>query len=243
MTGSCLRGRGGSGWWGITSSCCKASWAGRSGGCGRGAERRLWELELLGTEERQELLGEGVGAVAYPREARLEVLFAEQVRRRPAATAVVYEEERVSYGELNGRAQQVAQRLRRLGVGVEEVVGLCLGRSVALIVGLVGIVKAGGAYLALDGSNPEERLRYMVADAGVRVVLTSEAERERVEQWGVEALCMDEGWEASSEEWETAAAAAVGTAENLAYVIYTSGSTGQPKGVAVSHRAIVRLLF
>jgi len=203
--------------------------------------RRLWELELLGAAERQELLAQGVGAGAgavVPKVTEsLAVLFARQVAARPEAAAVVYEEERLSYRELDERGNQVAQRLRRMGVGAETIVGLCLPRSVGMIVGLLGIVKAGGAYLPLDGSYPDERLRYMVADADARVVLTSAAERERVVRWGVETLCLDQ-WEEFAEE-SVSAPASEATTANLAYVIYTSGSTGKPKGVQVEQRSLI----
>jgi len=204
-------------------------------------ERQLWELELLGAAERQELLAQSTGAVAPEVTESLAVLFGCQVAARPEATAVVYEAERLSYRELDERGNQVAQRLRRMGVGAETIVGLCMPRSLELIVGLLGIVKAGGAYLPLDGSYPEERLRYMVADADARVVLTSTAERERVGQWGVKTLCLDQ-WEEFAEE-SVSAPASETTAANLAYVMYTSGSTGKPKGVCVTHSAITRLVL
>jgi len=144
----------------------------------------------------------------------------------------------VSYGELDRRANQVAWRLQELGVGPEVVVGICVERSVELIIGLLGIVKAGGAYLPLDAEYPQERLEYMIADAGVKVLLTQSELRERLPlSDGIECLELSDWFASEAGELESGA-----NAETLVYVIYTSGSTGQPKGVAVPHRGVVRLV-
>ena len=137
-------------------------------------ERALGRLEILGAEERETILrgwnatSHGVSAASLPE------LFAAQAARSPAAVAVVFEAQELSYGELERRANRLAHYLRARGVGPETVVGLCLGRSLELIVGLLGILKAGGAYLPLDPDYPPQRLAFMLADAGARVLITQD---------------------------------------------------------------------
>jgi amino acid adenylation domain-containing protein/non-ribosomal peptide synthase protein (TIGR01720 family) len=207
-----------------------------------GAQQRVSELRMLTPAEEQQVVEEwNETGREYRREACIHELFAEQARRRPEAIAVIAEGEQVSYGELDQRANEVARRLRQLGVGPEVVVGICVERSVELIVGLLGILKAGGAYLPLDAEYPQERLEYMIADAGVKVLLTQSELRERLPMSaGIECLELSSDWFESS-EWSSELESGA-SAETLAYVIYTSGSTGQPKGVAVPHRGVVRLV-
>ena len=146
----------------------------------------------------------------------------------------------MSYGELNERANQLAHYLRQLGVGPEARVGICVERSVEMVVGLLGILKAGGAYVPLDAQYPEERLRFMLADAQVGVLLTQEQLLGRLPAHEARVVCLDRDWEEIGQQ----SRANVGTAvevENPAYMIYTSGSTGRPKGVLISHGAVVRL--
>jgi amino acid adenylation domain-containing protein/non-ribosomal peptide synthase protein (TIGR01720 family) len=201
-------------------------------------EAPLSEVDLLSQWQRDQLLT-GFNQTARERaaEATLPELFLRQVERTPEAIAVSYEGEQLSYEELNRRANQLAQWLRRRGVGVESVVGLLMERSVELVIGLLGVLKAGAAYLPLEPSYPGERLEYMVADAGVRVLLTQGEVRRRVGVEAEQVVCVDEQWaeigEAGSEEVEAGLSGA-----NLAYVIYTSGSTGRPKGVMITHHAI-----
>nr|QEO74616.1 condensation domain-containing protein [uncultured bacterium] len=204
-----------------------------------GAQQRVGELRMLSAEEEQQIVEEwNETEREYAREACIHELFAEQARRRPEAIAVIADGEDVSYGELDQRANQVAHRLQQLGVGPEVVVGICVERSVDLIVGLLGILKAGGAYLPLDAEYPQERLEYMLADAGVSVLLTQNELRERLPvRDGIECLELSDWFASEAGEPESGA-----SAETLAYVIYTSGSTGQPKGVAVPHRGVVRLV-
>jgi len=200
-------------------------------------EQRVGELRMLDAEEERQVVHLwNETAREYAREACIHELFAEQARRRPEAVAVIADGEQVSYGVLDQRANQVARRLQGLGVGPEVVVGICVERSVELIVGLLGILKAGGAYLPLDAEYPQERLEYMLADAEVKVVLTQSELRERLPE-SVECLELSDWFASEAGELESGA-----SAETLAYVIYTSGSTGQPKGVAVPHRGVVRLV-
>ena len=204
-------------------------------------EQRVGELRMLSADEERQVVEEWNDTQReYARETCIHELFAEEAQRRPDAVAVVADGEQVSYGELNRRANQLAWRLQELGVGPEVVVGICVERSVELIVGLLGILKAGGAYLPLDAEYPRERLEYMVADAGVNVVLTQSSLRDRL------PLTVDVQYvELESDSFvrgDSTAPESGASAETLAYVIYTSGSTGQPKGAAVPHRGVVRLV-
>ncbi len=201
---------------------------------------RLSELPLLGAAERHRLLIEwNATASAYAQDACLHTLFEAQAGLRPAATAATFENQRLSYGELNARANRLAHALRRRGVGPEVVVGLCVERSLEMIVGLLGVLKAGGAYLPLDPGYPGERLAFMIADAAPALILTQEALRGRLPDH-VATLCLDAEWAAVAAESDGDPCAET-RAQNLAYVIYTSGSTGKPKGVGVSHRNVTRL--
>ncbi len=201
-------------------------------------EQRVGELPLLSRAEREQLLVQfNETRVAYVElQQTIHELFEAQVARQPEAVAVRFGAEQVSYEELNRRANQVAWRLRRCGVGPEVLVGVLLERSVELVVGLLGVLKAGGAYVPLDGSYPEERLRFMVADAGVTVLLTEEKLRGRVSGPGLQEVYLDGAEAERASESEANPESGV-RAENLAYVIYTSGSTGRPKGVAIAHRS------
>jgi amino acid adenylation domain-containing protein len=207
------------------------------------AERRIREIELMsGTEREQVLVVWNETARAYPRDRATHELFEEQVQRRPEAVAVVYEEQEVSYGELNRRANRLAHYLRRLGVGPEVLVGICIDNSVETIVGFLGILKAGGAYLPIDPTSPAERLRMMLKDGEPLVVVTQERYLGVLPEFSGEIICLDRDRllaEGQSEENPPLQA----RSENLAYVIYTSGSTGRPKGICITHRAINRLVI
>jgi amino acid adenylation domain-containing protein len=208
----------------------------------RHPSQRLAELPLLGEQERRQLLEEwNQTRRAYPSRACIHELFAAQAKAHADEVAVVCGEAALSYGELNRRANQLARHLRRLGVGPEEVVGICMDGSLELVVGLLGILKTGGAYLPLDPSYPPKRLRFMVQDAGVRVVLTTKGLTPVPDETGVRLVYLDTGWEAIAEE-SAAALENSSTADNLAYITYTSGSSGEPKGVGVVHRGVVRLV-
>jgi len=208
-----------------------------------GGEQRVWEMALLGEGERRQLVEEwNETEASYPREKTVVELIEEQVERTPERVAVVYEGERLSYRELNGRANQLARRLQGWGVGPEEMVGICMKRSLEMVVGLLGVLKAGGAYVPLEPDYPRERLEYMVRDTGVRVVLTEERYRGLVEQEGLQVLSLDREWSEVEGEESGAVRSGVGP-ENLAYVIYTSGSTGKPKGVMNTHEGLFNRLW
>ncbi|MFJ8334374.1 amino acid adenylation domain-containing protein [Streptomyces sp. NPDC094437] len=216
-------------------------------------------LPVLPPEERSLVLSEwNRTARDFPRDRTTASLFEEQAGRDPDATAVEHEDVRLSYGELNARANRLAHRLIAEGVGPDVRVGLCLPRSVEMVVCLLGILKAGGAYLPLDPEHPARRLAYVVRDASARVVLTDAAHREAFADTPVTVLCPDgpdtpttttvttaptaTATAATAPAWPDTDPVVAGDAEQLAYVIYTSGSTGEPKGVAVSHRALSRLV-
>ena len=154
--------------------------------------------------------------------------------------AVAFEDKRLTYAELNRHANRLARYLRKLGVGPEVLVGIYVERSLEMIVGLLGVLKAGGGYVPLDPAYPENRLSFMIKDAGLAVILTQEHLRARLSEQGGQVICLDadaQGLEGESEENFVGQV----TPENLAYVIYTSGSTGQPKGVVIQHKSLANL--
>ncbi|HEX6904707.1 MAG TPA: amino acid adenylation domain-containing protein [Thermoanaerobaculia bacterium] len=198
--------------------------------------RRLSELPWLGEAERHQALREWSDTAAALPPVSLAVLFAEQAARRPDAVAVSAAEGDLTYAELDRRSGRLARRLAALGVGSEVVVALAAERSLAAIVGLLGIVKAGGVYLPLDPDHPKERLAWMMADAGARVLLGPADLLPEVPA-GVRVHPLED------DPAEVAGPDPVPpSADALLYILYTSGSTGRPKGVAVTHRNVVRLV-
>src|SRR4029077_13348709 len=198
-------------------------------------ERRASELPLLSAAERARIVVEwNATAADYPRDKSVHELFAEQAATAPDAIAVVYEDSRLSYGELDRRSNQLAHHLRGLGVGPEVVVGLCVERSLDLVVGLLGILKAGGAYTPLDPGYPSQRLAYMVADAKVEVLLTQAALQLPWTDQVAQRVRLDADWPAIARQ-SAATPRNMTRPENLGYVIYTSGSSGRPKGVGGRH--------
>jgi amino acid adenylation domain-containing protein len=210
-------------------------------------EMRISELPLLSPAQRHQLLVEWNDTqVDYPHDLCIHELFAEQVERNPDAVAVAFEEQQLTYDELNCRANQLAHCLRSLGVGADVLVGICVERSWEMIVGLLGILKAGGAYVPLDPEYPQERLSFMLADTQIKVLLTQQNLVEKLQKHQVKLVCLDTDSPViaqCSQDNAIAPPIADVQATNLAYVIYTSGSTGQPKGVEVVHRGVNRLLF
>ena len=199
-------------------------------------QQRIAELPLLTEAERQQILYEwNDTGTAYPQHRCIHELFEEQAARSPEAIALVFEEQQLSYRELNQKANQLARYLKELGVGPEVLVGVCVERSLEMIVGLLGILKAGGAYLPLDPNYPTERLAFMLEDSQVSVLLIQRALLRALPEYQGNIVCLDTDWHRISQEEKQNISANV-TAENLAYVIYTSGSTGKPKGVQVLHQ-------
>jgi amino acid adenylation domain-containing protein len=204
--------------------------------------QRLGDLPLLTQTERQQLLVAWNDThAAYPQDVCVHQVFEAQVKRTPDTVAVVFEDQVLTYGELNTRANRLAHYLRALGVGPEVLVGLCVERSLELMVGLLGILKAGGAYVPLDPTYPPARLAFMLADAQVPVLVTQQQYVARLPAHGVQMVCLDGDSEPLASQPGDNPISGVIPA-NLAYVIYTSGSTGQPKGVMVEHRALSNTL-
>ncbi|MGG2065340.1 non-ribosomal peptide synthase/polyketide synthase [Bacillus sp. S14(2024)] len=205
-------------------------------------DQTLSELVYITEAEQRKLLEEwNDNAISYPRENVIHQLFEEQVNRTPDAVAVVDEKQQLTYRELNERANQLAHYLQKCGIGIESLVGLCFDRSVEMVVGLMGIWKAGAAYVPLDPSYPESRLRYILEDTGIQVLVTNEA----LEGWipkEIKAVCLDRDQAMISQESKLSPICEV-TGENLAYVIYTSGSTGNPKGALVQHHSVINLSY
>ncbi|HVT17773.1 MAG TPA: amino acid adenylation domain-containing protein [Thermoanaerobaculia bacterium] len=200
----------------------------------------LWSLPALDPAERWQLLGEW-NATAWPfaRELCLHERFAAQARRSPEAPAVLSDGHRLSYRELDEAANRLAHLLRERGIKPESRVGICLARTADLLVALLGVLKAGGAYLPLDPSYPPERLELMLDDGGARLVVTTAELASRLPEG--DRICLDGARDDLACRPNTALPSGA-RPENLAYVIYTSGSTGRPKGVAITHRSASALV-
>ena len=205
-------------------------------------EEKISQLPLLGKAERRQLLVEWNNTKTdYPAHRCIQELFEQQVESTPEAVALICEDSRVTYRELNSQANQLANYLRKRGVGPDTRVAICLERSPKMIVALLGILKAGGAYVPLDPDYPQARLKFMLEDARVPVLVTQRALRQTLPLSAAVVICLDElGKEIAGESQDNPQT--VATADNLAYVMYTSGSEGKPKGVAVKHRNVVRLV-
>ncbi len=203
---------------------------------------RVHDLELLSEEERLQVL-EGWNQTSRPvPESTVVDLFEAQVERRADAEAVVFGGKRLSYGELNRRSNRLAHYLRSLGVGPEVRVGICLERSLEMIIAVLGVLKAGGVYVPLDPEYPAERLGYMLEDAQVPVLLTEDGVAGKLPISWCQVLCVEQWDQLLQEQADTNPERTV-IAENAAYVIYTSGSTGKPKGVVVTHGAVANQLM
>src|SRR5919199_263585 len=206
-------------------------------------QQHVSNLPLLTQPERHTLLVEwNHTQVDYPKDVCVHQLFEAQVEQTPEAMAVVFEDQQLTYRELNRRANQVAHHLRSLGVGSDVLVGICVERSLEMVVGLLGILKAGAAYVPLDPSYPAERLAFMLEDAQVPILLTQQRLVSRLPKHGAKAICLDADWEIIAQESTENSTSNV-KADNLAYVIYTSGSTGKPKGVQIEHQGLLNLVF
>ncbi len=206
-------------------------------------EQRLSHLPLLTDAEQMQLGSWNTTQVVYPRDACLHTLFEEQVKQRPDTVALVFEPEQVTYHELNMRANKLASFLRAAGVGPEVLVGMCIDRSLEMMVALLAILKAGGAYLPLDARYPIERIAFMLTDARVSILLTQEHLLEQLSGLQVARICLEQFWAGAIDAGENSPTSIrEANAENLAYVMYTSGSTGTSKGVSITHRNVTRLV-
>ncbi|MDJ0518324.1 MAG: amino acid adenylation domain-containing protein, partial [Trichodesmium sp. MO_231.B1] len=201
------------------------------------------KLSILSEAEKQQILVEWNDTKKdYPQDICIYQLFESQVEKTPDAIAVIFGEEKLTYSELNNQANQLAHYLQKLGVKPESLVAICVERSLEMVVGLLGILKAGAAYVPLDPNYPSERLAYMISDSQLSVLLTQESLLTSLPEHQAQIVCLDRDWEAI-EEFSTANLSSGVTPENLGYIIYTSGSTGKPKGVAMSQRALVNLIM
>ncbi|MBX9258015.1 amino acid adenylation domain-containing protein, partial [Desmonostoc muscorum CCALA 125] len=206
-------------------------------------KQRISQLPMLTQSEQRQLLIEWNNTQTdYPIDKCIHELFEEQCLSTPDAVAVVFENQQLTYGELNSRANQLAHYLQSLGVSSDVLVGICVERSIDMVVGLLGILKAGGAYVPLDPEYPTERLSFMLADTQVKVLLTQAKLADSLGQHQARVVCLDTDWLKINQANQDNLNSKV-SSENLSYVIYTSGSTGTPKGVAVTHQAVNRLIL
>jgi amino acid adenylation domain-containing protein len=205
--------------------------------------QRLAALTLLSPDERRELLAVDEGTRAeYPSDRCLHELFEAQAERTPDAVAVVFKETRLTYAELNGRANQLARHLRAEGAGAGVRVAVCLDHSIEMVVAVLGVLKAGAAYVPLDPSYPLARLAFMLKDAAAPVLLTEQGLLAELPTDAAVTFCLDTDWPTIAQQ-STENLTATATPQDLAYVIYTSGSTGEPKGVQISHRSAVNYVW
>ncbi|MDZ7963729.1 MAG: amino acid adenylation domain-containing protein [Nostoc sp. DedSLP03] len=204
----------------------------------------LRKLDIIDSVERHQLLVEFNNTKTdYPQHKCLHELFEAQVERTPKNIAVVFEKEQLTYSELNAKANQLAHHLRKLGVGKEALVAICVERSLEMIIALLGVLKAGGTYLPVDPMYPKERVAFMLSDAQTSVLLTQQRLLKSLPEQGTQIVCLDTDWESIAQESEENLCRNGIQPDNLAYVIYTSGSTGKPKGVMISHSSICNHMF
>jgi len=199
-------------------------------------------IDLLGVNERKQILEEWNRTHRdYPHIARLTGLVEEHARNSPGAIAVACQGKELNYKELNDRANQLARYLIRQGVGPETRVGICVERSLEMVIGLLGTWKAAGAYVPLEPTYPDDRLKLIVKDAGIRFLITGRQLADRYsDQPSLQLIDLDKDWEAIAQQSPENIHAPL-TPDHAAYVIYTSGSTGKPKGVVVTHRSLHNL--
>ncbi|MEP0752181.1 amino acid adenylation domain-containing protein [Trichocoleus sp. Lan] len=205
-------------------------------------EIAVGELNILSDRSRHQLLVEFNNTQAdYPRSKCIHQLFEKQTERTPDNIAVVFENQQLTYRELNARANQIAHHLQELGVKPEVVVGICVERSLEMVIGILGILKAGGAYLPLDPAMPTERLALMLQDAQVSVLVTTQDLVNKFSDEARQIVCLNTEGDTIAQESDRNLPAKA-SVQNLAYVIYTSGSTGKPKGVAIEHQQLLNYL-
>ncbi|NEQ82849.1 MAG: amino acid adenylation domain-containing protein, partial [Moorea sp. SIO2I5] len=206
-------------------------------------ETPVGKLPMLSDREKHKILVEWNDTKTHDDLSEcVHQLFEAQVEKTPEATAVVFEDQKLTYSRLNIKANQLAHYLQKLGVKPENKVGICVERSLEMGVGLLGILKAGGAYIPLDPGYPPERINYMLADSQVSVLLTQEKLVDKLPELKTQQIiCLDTDWEEISQE-NVAPVESVVKPDNLAYIIYTSGSTGKPKGVQIYHASLTNFL-
>ncbi|MBW4569107.1 MAG: amino acid adenylation domain-containing protein [Tolypothrix carrinoi HA7290-LM1] len=202
-------------------------------------EQRLSELSLLTTSEREQLLFKFNQTRAdYPQDVSLHQLFEQQVERTPDSLALISQSEELTYRQLNHRVNQLAHYLQKQGITKETLVAICLERSIDMVVGILGVLKAGGAYIPLDPSYPVERLNFMLSDSQASVLITQQEILEKLSLSSAKTVCLDIHKDEIAQE-SPENPISTSSSDNLAYIIYTSGSTGTPKGVLGTHRGTV----
>jgi amino acid adenylation domain-containing protein len=202
-------------------------------------EMPIAQLPLLTEEELDRLLVDWNRTTAdFPKEKCIHKLFEEQVKKRPDAVAVLFEDRHLTYGELNLRANQLAHYLKKLGVAPDALVGIFMDRSLEMVVSIYAILKAGGAYIPIDPSYPRDRVTYILDNSKASIIVTQRHLIDRLTDHKAEIVCLDKDWTLVAQEPSHNPASPV-TSRNLAYAIYTSGSTGTPKGVMIEHLALV----
>ena len=210
-------------------------------GIARNSEQRVVDVQLLTDEERVQMLHDWNDTrTTYTRDSCVHEVFEAQVERTPDSIAVSFQDEQLTYRQLNDRANQLARHLRRVAVGRETRVAICMERSAEMVVAVLAVLKAGGAYVPLDHSYPKDRLAFMLDDSGAVVLLTQQALLNDLPATKALTLCIDRDRDLFQVE-STENPSGITTARNLAYVIYTSGSTGTPKGVMIEHRGVINL--
>jgi amino acid adenylation domain-containing protein/thioester reductase-like protein len=201
-------------------------------------KQKVSQLPLLTAVEQYQLLREWNNTeTKYPQDKCIHQLFEEQAEKTPDRIAVVFEEQQLTYRELNNRANQLAYYLQKQGIKPEKTVGICVNRSLEMAVAILGVLKAGGAYVPIDPTYPRDRITDILEDAGVEILLTQQHLKAEF-QSRIQLVTLDSNW-SDIERESTENYLSHATSENLAYIIYTSGSTGKPKGVAVTHKALV----
>jgi len=200
-------------------------------------------LGMLSIAEEKTLLVDFNNTQAeYPKDKSIVELFLQQVKRNPEAIAIVFENEQLTYKELNGRSNQLARYLQKNGVKAETLVPICVERSLEMVIGILGIMKAGGAYVPLDPEYPADRISYMLEDTGAELVLSSKACKEKLNVTiPAQVIDLDGDWELIEKEKSSNLKEVISSGQ-LAYVIYTSGSTGKPKGVMIEHGSVVNFM-
>lgn len=203
-------------------------------------QKRISDIDMISEEEKQKILHKfNIPGISYPAEKPLHRLFEEQVEKTPDSTALIFEDKKLTYRELNQKTNALARRLRQKGVRQESIVGIMAERSMEMIVGILAILKAGGAYLPIDPGYPADRISYMLEDSGAGILVTQESLSGKTEFKGdVVKLDGDEEYtDENSTNLEN-----INTPDSLAYVIYTSGTTGRPKGVMIEHGSVSRTI-
>ena len=208
-----------------------------------GQATALRDIQLLtAAQEHQLLIAFNATQADYPKDKSVVELFEEQVKRNPEALAVVFENNELSYEELNERSNQLARYLQKKGVKAKMLVPICIERSLEMVIGILGILKAGGAYVPIDPEYPQDRISYMLEDTGANLVLSSKAGQEKLNKATTAAvIALDGDWDQIEKEKSSNLQTNISPAQ-LAYVIYTSGSTGQPKGVMIGHQSLINYL-